>query len=185
MNRPLEVQDHVHARQAAGSSVFLLSVQRDIGAGCIAHLEKQGARATGGIIDGCAGSGFRLTNAYDLRHNATDLSGGVELALALATLGGEVPHEVFVGIAQDVIAVGTVLGEVERLILKDRNEVGEPFHHLLAAAKLGGIVEVRHIREFVGVCQWADDLPRIRSEDVPYLEEEWASVGLTHEGKPL
>jgi hypothetical protein len=31
----------------------------------------------------------------------------------------------------------------------------------------------------------ADDLPRICSEDVPDLEEEWASAGLTHEGKPL
>ena len=31
----------------------------------------------------------------------------------------------------------------------------------------------------------ADNLPRIRSEDYPGLEEEWASAGLTHEGKPL
>ena len=31
----------------------------------------------------------------------------------------------------------------------------------------------------------ADNLPRIRSEDYPDLVEEWASAGLTHDGKPL
>ena len=39
--------------------------------------------------------------------------GRVELPLALAALGGEVPHEVFVGIAEDVVVLGTVLREIQ------------------------------------------------------------------------
>ena len=31
----------------------------------------------------------------------------------------------------------------------------------------------------------ADDLPRLRSEDLSGLKEEWASVGLNHEGQPI
>ena len=80
---------------------------------------------------------LRVADADDLRDDAADFGGGVELALALAALGGEVPHEVFVGIAQDVVALGAVLGEVEGLVLEDGDEVGEPLHHLLAAAELG------------------------------------------------
>lgn len=31
----------------------------------------------------------------------------------------------------------------------------------------------------------ADDLPRCRSDDLPGLQEEWARVGLTHDGRAL
>lgn len=31
----------------------------------------------------------------------------------------------------------------------------------------------------------ADDLPRHRTEDIPGLQEEWAAVGLTHDGESL
>ena len=90
-------------------------------------------------------------DANDLRDDAADLGGSVELALALATLGGKVPHQVFVGVAEDVVAVGAVLTEVERLVFKDGDEVGEPLDHLLAAAELSGIVEVRHVGQLVGI----------------------------------
>ena len=82
-------------------------------------------------------------DADDLGDDAADFGGRVELALALAALGGEVPHQVFVGVAEDVVAVGAVLREVERRVLEDGDEVGEPLHHLLAAAELVGVVEVR------------------------------------------
>jgi hypothetical protein len=111
-----------------------------------------------GVVDGGGGAGLRVTDADDLRHDAADLGWGVELALALATLGGEVPHQVFVGVAQDVVALGTVLREVEGRVLEDGDEVGEPVHHLLAAAELGGVVEVREVGELVGVGQRGDDL---------------------------
>jgi DNA-binding transcriptional LysR family regulator len=37
-----------------------------------------------------------------------------------------VAHEVFISVTQDVIAVGPILREVERLVLEDRDEVGQP-----------------------------------------------------------
>src|SRR5256886_13590232 len=44
-------------------------------------------------------------------------------------------------------------------VLEDGKEmVGKLLDHLLAAAELGGLVEVREIRELVGVCQRGDDL---------------------------
>ena len=55
----------------------------------------------------------------NLRNDATDRSGSVELTLALATLGREVPHEIFISIAEDVIAFGAVLRKVECLVFKD------------------------------------------------------------------
>ena len=68
------------------------------------------------------------------------------------------PHEVFVGIAQDVVAFGAVFGEVESLVFKNSDQLGQSLDHLIAAAKLVGIVEVRHVGELVGVRQWGDDL---------------------------
>jgi hypothetical protein len=67
------------------------------------------------------------------------------LPFALAALRREVPHQIFVGIAKDVVAFGTVLGEIECWILKDRYQVGKPFDLLLAIAKLHGIIEVREV----------------------------------------
>ena len=58
--------------------------------------------------------------------------------------------------ATDVVAVGTVFREVERLVLENGDEVGEPLHHLLATAGLC-VVEVRHVRQFVGIGQRGDD----------------------------
>jgi hypothetical protein len=97
-------------------------------------------------------------DAKDLRYDTADLGGSVELSLALATLGGEVAHQVFVGIAQNIVALGAVLGKVEAGVLKDCNQVGQPVHHLFARAELGGVVEIRHIRKLVGVGQRGDDL---------------------------
>jgi hypothetical protein len=42
-------------------------------------------------------------------------------------------------------------------IFKYGDQVGEPVHHLLAASKLGGLVEVRHVGQLVGICQRRDD----------------------------
>ena len=67
------------------------------------------------------------------------------MALALAAFSREVAHEIFIGITQNVVAVGSVLAEVERLVLENGDQVGEAVHHLLAAAELVGVVEVRHV----------------------------------------
>jgi hypothetical protein len=132
------------------------------------------------------GSRPRLADADDLSHDAADLSGRIKLALALATLRGEVTHEVLVCVAQNVITFGTVLGEVERWVLEDGNQIREPIHHLLAATELGGVVEVRKIRKFVGIRQRSDDLfvdlvtdirLALQGDHVPEAGPRWNSDG--------
>ena len=54
-------------------------------------------------------SGARVrVDADHLRHDPGHFGRGVELSLAFACLGGEVPHQVFVGIAEQVVALGSV-----------------------------------------------------------------------------
>ncbi|MBB6406196.1 hypothetical protein HNP00_003528 [Arthrobacter sp. AZCC_0090] len=67
-------------------------------------------------------------------------AGGVELALALAGLGGEVPHKVLVGVAQEVVPFSSGAGEVN--VLEDADQVRDLVLQLLAGAQLGGVVEV-------------------------------------------
>jgi hypothetical protein len=74
-----------------------------------AYFDQQGDGATGRVVDRGAGGGDRIANADDLRHDAGDLGGSIELALALAAFGGEVAHEVFVGVAENVVALRAVL----------------------------------------------------------------------------
>jgi hypothetical protein len=47
-----------------------------------------------------------------------------------------VAHQVFVGVAEDVVPLGAVLREVERRVLEDGDEVGEPLDLLFAIAEL-------------------------------------------------
>jgi hypothetical protein len=67
---------------------------------------------------------------------------GIELALALATLGREMSHKIFVGVAQEVVPIGAVLREIEGGVLKYGNKVGEAFHHFLATAEFVRVIKV-------------------------------------------
>ena len=94
-----------------------------------------------------------------LRHDSGHFGGGVELPLAFARFGGEVHHQVFIGIAEQVVAAGAVGAEIERF--EDAYEFGQPLLHVLARAKLAFIVEVGlvdHALEIVGFGEPADDL---------------------------
>src|SRR5262249_28761505 len=93
-------------------------------------LQQQRARAAGRVVDGRVRGRLRLPDAEQLRHHAAHFRGRVELPLALAALGSEVPHQVLVGVAEDVVAVGAVLREVECGVLEDRDQVGQPVDHL-------------------------------------------------------
>ena len=98
-------------------------------------------------------------DADHLGHDARDLGRGVELSLALARFGGEVPHQVLVGVAQQVVALGPVGAEVESLEYGD--QLGEPILHLLTPAKLVLVVEIGLVDdslEVVGLGQPPDDL---------------------------
>jgi hypothetical protein len=97
-------------------------------------------------------------NADDFRHNAADFAWGVELPLAFSALGCEVPHQILVGITQNIIAVRAVLREIQRLVFKDGDQVGEPVHLLFAIAKFGRVVEIRKARKLIRIRQRRDDL---------------------------
>ena len=57
------------------------------------------------------------------------------LTLALAAFAGEVAHEVFIGVAEDVVVFGAVLREIERGILEDGDQVSQLLDLLSAVAK--------------------------------------------------
>ena len=164
LRRRAVVEDHVHPGQRGGGVVHLLPVEREVEAGAalglVVGLEQQRAGAAGGIVDGLAGA-LGAADADDLGHDARDLRRRVELPLALARLGGEVAHQVFVGVAEQVVALGAVAAEVESRVVEDGDEVGEAVHHLLALAELVGVVEVGdvdHALEVVGLGELGDDL---------------------------
>ena len=166
------VEDHVHAGEAGGGGVFFLAVGGDADAGCVGDFEEQGAGAASGVIDGGAGGGSAIADADDFGDDAADLGGGVELAFAFAAFGGEVAHEVFVGVAQNVVVIGAVFGEVEGFVFEDGDEVGEAVHHLFAGAEFGGVVEIRHVAELVFEDKGGDD----------FLVDLVADVGRAFEG---
>ena len=106
------VQDHVHPCQRPGGVVHLLPVDGNAARRLVGGLEEQRAGAAGGIVDRLVLAGVGA-DADHFRHDARHLGRGVELSLALAGLGGEVAHQVFVGVAQQVVALGTVGAKVE------------------------------------------------------------------------
>ena len=73
-------------------------------------------------------------DADHLGHDAGDFRRRVELSLALARLSREVPHEVFVGVAQEVVAMGAIGAKIEPL--EDPDEFREALLHLLALTEL-------------------------------------------------
>lgn len=53
--------------------------------------------------------------------------------------------------------MGAILTEIERFVFKDGDEVAEPVDHVLAAAELFRIVEIRHAGQLVGIGERRDD----------------------------
>ena len=84
------------AGEAGGGIVLLLPVESDFHvfavAGFVADFQEQRARATRRVIDGGVIARPGMADAENLRDDAADFGWGVELALALAALSGEVPH---------------------------------------------------------------------------------------------
>ena len=71
------------------------------------------------------------------------------------------PHQVLVGVPEDVVVVGAVLGEVELGAREDVDQVGQPFDLGLPFAELVGIVEIREVavgEPVIGLHELRDDL---------------------------
>ena len=129
--------------------------RRDLGRG-LGHLQQQRARAAGRVVHGGVGLVVRLGDA---QHWAITrlTSAGVELALAFATLGGEVAHQVLVGVAQDVVAIGAVLREVQFIDSKMPIRLVS-LSTFFALAQQRVVVEVGLDAQVVGFFERADDL---------------------------
>ena len=140
------VQDHVHAGETGGGHVLLLPFERDVLARLGGDLQQQRAGAAGRVVGGGGGLGVLRRDADHLGDDAADLGRRVELPLALAALGGEVPHEVFVGVAEDVVVLGAVLREIELRLLEDGDQVGQALDLAPTLAELVRVVEVRESR---------------------------------------
>jgi len=150
-----------HPRQAGGGHVLFLPFQGDLPTCLCGHFQQQRSRAAGGVVGGGGGPGVGVRDADDLGDDAADFGRCVELALALARVLGEVAHQVFVGIAEQVVVVGAVVGEVQLGLFEDGDQVAQALDHGRAFAKLVGVVEVGEVtaRQLgVGVDQLLDDL---------------------------
>lgn len=93
--------------------------------------------------------------------HATHLRRRIELPLALAALGGEVPHQILVGVAKDVVVLGAVLREIQLRFLENADQVRQPVHHRLAFAELVRIVEVGEVaagEPLIGLHERRNDL---------------------------
>ena len=69
------------------------------------------------------------------------------------------PHQVFVGVAQEVVALGAIGAQIETF--EDGDQLGEPILHLLARPELAVVVEVRLVDDPLQVVRLgepADDL---------------------------
>ena len=169
------MQDHVHSGETGGGHVHFLAFQGDVLSGLHGQLQQQGAGAAGGVVGSGAGLGVLRGDAEDLGHDAADLGRGVELALALTALSGEVPHEILVSIAEDVVVIRAVFREIQLGLLEDGDKVGEPLDHGVSLAELVGVVEVREValgQPGVGLDEGLDDV----------LVDPVADVGLALEG---
>ena len=136
------VDDHAHPRHADGGEVALLPVETRFARGFGTGAQEEGAGTAGGVVDGeDAGAGV-VRDADEAGHHAAHFGRGVELALGLARLGGEVAHQVFIGVADQVVVRGAVAGEVQLRVLEDADELGDGLDEVLALAELVLVGEV-------------------------------------------
>ena len=137
------VQEHVQLGERGGTAVLLLTAD---GYSVVARLRERAkqerSRTAGRVIDGLIRP-VEFLDTEDLRHDAAHLGRGVELPLALAALGGEVLHQVFVCVTEKVVIRSPVPGEVQGVILEHTYQARQRVHHRPAAAELDRVVEVR------------------------------------------
>jgi len=155
------MQDHIHAGETGSGHVLFLPFQGDALTRLGGDFEQQRTRTASRIVGGgrCLGIGGRDANHFG--NDAADLGRRVELALALTRILGEMPHQILVGIAQNVVVFGAILGKIQFRLLKDGDEVGQALYHRLTLAQFVGVVEVGEIalrQAGIGIHQGGDDL---------------------------
>ena len=159
----LIVQDEVHLGKTGSSHFLLLSPNGNLKGSFIRCANQKRTGAAGRVIHGVPLISF--LNAVDANHfgkNTGDFGRCIELALAFTTFRGEITHQIFIGVAKNIVSAGLVLFEIEFIALENGDQTGELVHHFFAAAQLGFIIEmgiVDHTAEIVlpGFCQLGND----------------------------
>ena len=137
----LVVKNQVHFCKARRCGFFFLAVNGDVEGSLVGCADEERARTARGVVNGSVPV-LDFPKADDFCQDAAHFCRGVELPLALAAFGGEVAHQVFVGIAQNVVAARLVVAEIKFRAFKDGHEAGQGIHHILAVTELGIIEEL-------------------------------------------
>lgn len=143
----LLMEDEVHPGQA-GCGVILAKNGHD-GIAVFANRcfvcspDEQAAAACGRIVDSpiLIRRGGDITNADQARNDAGHLAGRIELALALTGFLRELHHEVFVGVADNVVTAGAVSTEINIRILEDANQTGHFIDQFFSGTQFLRIIE--------------------------------------------
>lgn len=154
------VHDHVHPGEAPGGDIHLLPEDRDRDIGHLGGLQQQGPGPACRVIDGLFGAG-RTADPGHCGDNPGHFGGGIELALGLPGLRREVAHQIFIGVAQNVVAIGAVFREVQLFPAEDVDQGGQGADHFLVFAELLCVVEegsVDHPGKLVFLRDPGDDL---------------------------
>ena len=67
------------------------------------------------------------------------------MAFAFATFRSKMPHQVLVGIAQNIVVIGAILGKIQLRFLENAHQVGESVHHRLAFTEFVRIVKIGEV----------------------------------------
>jgi hypothetical protein len=153
---------HVHFRQNICGNIVFPAVYAYfifcVGFAC--GFQQQRTGTAGRVVNSVFAQRIGF-DADNLRHNARNLGRCVKLALAFTGFGGEMAHEVFIGIAQQVVAIDAVILKIE--FVENSNEFCQPVLAVFTAAEFGFVVKVRRLSghkevETVGRREIADDL---------------------------
>ena len=153
------VNDHRHTRHTDGRVVELLSFKRHFALRLGTCSQQQRTGTACRVIDrdmlACI-----FGDSHHFSHHTTHLGRGVELPFALARLGSEVPHQVLVRVTYQVIVCGTVVREIEVLVLKDSNQAAQRLDLVFVLSQFLVIIEIGigdDTLQVVRVRQFADD----------------------------
>jgi len=149
------MHDHVHLGETASRDVELLTIDRERDVSGIGGLQEQGSRSARWVVDGLPGAGGAV-NACHSGNDSRNFGRRIELTLALAGLRREVPHQVFIGVAEDVVPIGAIPAEVQLFTAEDVDESRQRRHHLWAAAEFLGVVEVGAVDDVLEVVRLRD-----------------------------
>ena len=143
LTRGLVVQYQVHFGKACCGDFLFLTVDGDFKGRLVGCLDEQRAGTAGRVVNRPVLVPLLDTvDADHLDQNTGDLSRCIELAFALAALGGKVAHQIFVGVAQNIVPAGLVGAEVKLRALENGDQPGELVHHLLTLAQFGLVVKM-------------------------------------------